>query len=147
MLALGAATGKFNDLNKDNAILLLGTLQPTNFLFLDKIEDILPLIEYGHHEFGENKVQEAQAKWTKIKENHKDLKLHMLGKLQTNKVKNAVEKLYGVQVNKVRTINYGGGKPSTKYTNKGIVEQLNKKWKKAIVTVAEGETIDLFNNV
>ena len=50
-------------------------------------QDILPLIEYGHHEFGENKMQEAQAKWTKIKENHKDLKLHMLGKLQTNKVK------------------------------------------------------------
>ena len=68
----------------------------------------------------------------------------MANKIQ---VKNAVEKLYGVQVTKVRTINYGGGKPSMKYTNKGIVEQQNKKWKKAIVTVAEGETIDLFNNV
>ena len=54
-------------------------------------EDILPLVGHGHFDFGENKVQEAQRKWTKIKENHKGLKLHMLGKLQTNKVKNAVE--------------------------------------------------------
>ena len=54
-------------------------------------QDILPLIEYGHAEFGENKVQEAQLKWSKIKEKHDNLKLHMLGKLQTNKVKNAVE--------------------------------------------------------
>ena len=54
-------------------------------------QDILPLIEYGHVEFGENKVQEAQLKWTALKEKHNDLKLHMLGKLQTNKVKNAVE--------------------------------------------------------
>ena len=61
-------------------------------------------------------------------------------------IKSAVESAYGVQVTEVRTMNYGGGKSSTKYTNKGIVEQRNKKWKKAIVTVADGETIDLFNN-
>lgn len=54
-------------------------------------QDILPLIEFGHFEFGENKVQEAQMKWSKIKEKYDNLKLHMLGKLQTNKVKNAVE--------------------------------------------------------
>lgn len=61
-------------------------------------------------------------------------------------IKNAVENMYGVQVTEVRTMNYGGGKSSTKYTNRGIVEQSSKKWKKAIVTVADGETIDLFNN-
>lgn len=61
-------------------------------------------------------------------------------------IKNAVENMYGVQVTEVRTMNYGGGKPSTKYTNRGIVEQRNKPWKKAVVTVADGETIDLFNN-
>ena len=61
-------------------------------------------------------------------------------------IRKAVEKMYGVQITEVRTMNYGGGKPSTKYTNRGIVEQPNKKWKKAIVTVADGETIDLFNN-
>jgi len=61
-------------------------------------------------------------------------------------IKNAVEKMYGVHVTDVRTSNYGGGKSSVKYTNKGIVEQKSKQWKKAVVTVAVGETIDLFNN-
>ncbi|TNE76956.1 MAG: 50S ribosomal protein L23 [Bacteroidetes bacterium] len=61
-------------------------------------------------------------------------------------IKNAVEKMYGVQITDVRTMNYGGGKSSVKYTNRGIVEQPSKRWKKAVVTVADGETIDLFNN-
>ena len=61
-------------------------------------------------------------------------------------IKKAVEKMYGVQITEVRTMNYGGGKPSTKFTNRGVVEQPSKMWKKAIVTVADGETIDLFNN-
>jgi large subunit ribosomal protein L23 len=54
--------------------------------------------------------------------------------------------MYGVSITDVRTMNYGGGKSSVKYTNKGIVEQPSKQWKKAVVTVAVGETIDLFNN-
>ena len=61
-------------------------------------------------------------------------------------IKNAVEKMYGVHVTDVRTLNYGGGVSSVKYTNKGVVEQKSKQWKKAVVTVADGETIDLFNN-
>jgi large subunit ribosomal protein L23 len=61
-------------------------------------------------------------------------------------IKNAVEKMYGVHVTDVRTLNYGGGKSSVKYTNKGIVEQRNRQSKKAVVTVASGETIDLFTN-
>ncbi len=52
-----------------------------------KIDYILPLIEHGHRDFGENKVQEALEKWTEIKNKNKDIKLHMVGKLQTNKVK------------------------------------------------------------
>ena len=56
-----------------------------------KIEKILPLIEYGHLDFGENKVQEAVEKWTEIKKLHSSIKLHMIGKLQTNKVKFAVQ--------------------------------------------------------
>ena len=48
---------------------------------------ILPLLDYGHKHFGENKVQEAVDKWTDIKNNFNDIKLHMIGKLQTNKVK------------------------------------------------------------
>ncbi len=62
-------------------------------------------------------------------------------------IKNAVEKMYGVQITDVRTMNYGGGKSSVKYTNKGIVEQRNARYKKAVVTVADGETIDLFTNI
>ncbi len=54
-------------------------------------KDILPLLNHGHSEFGENKVQEASQKWTSLKEKYKNVKLHMLGKLQTNKVKNAVQ--------------------------------------------------------
>jgi len=54
------------------------------------IKDILPLINYGHQHFGENKVQEALEKWTDIKRDFKNIKLHMVGKLQTNKVKFAV---------------------------------------------------------
>ena len=54
------------------------------------INNILPLINHGHIHFGENKVQEALEKWTDIKNDFKNLKLHMIGKLQTNKVKYAV---------------------------------------------------------
>ena len=52
-----------------------------------KIEKILPLIDYGHVHFGENKVQEAVEKWTEVKSKNSNIKLHMIGKLQTNKVK------------------------------------------------------------
>ena len=53
-------------------------------------DKILPLIEYGHNHFGENKVQEAVEKWIEIKKNFSNIKLHMIGKLQTNKVKYAI---------------------------------------------------------
>ncbi len=56
-----------------------------------KIDKILPLIDYGHTDFGENKIQEAIEKWTDIKTNNPNIKLHMIGKLQTNKVKSAVK--------------------------------------------------------
>ena len=55
-----------------------------------KIDHILPLIDHGHTDFGENKVQEALEKWKEIKNNNKNLKLHMVGKLQSNKVKFAL---------------------------------------------------------
>ncbi len=56
-----------------------------------KVDKIMPLIQYGHIDFGENKVQEAVEKWTDIKKNNSKIKLHMIGKLQTNKVKFAVQ--------------------------------------------------------
>ena len=55
------------------------------------MDHIRPLIESGHIHFGENKVQEALEKWSEIKKNNKSLKLHMVGKLQTNKVKFALK--------------------------------------------------------
>ena len=55
---------------------------------LDKIK---PLIDFGHNHFGENKVQEAKYKWLNIRQNNSNLKLHMIGKLQTNKAKEAVQ--------------------------------------------------------
>ena len=55
-----------------------------------KMENILPLIEYGHYDYGENKVQEAIDKWTEIKSKNNLIKLHLIGKLQTNKVKLAI---------------------------------------------------------
>ena len=55
------------------------------------INEILPLIEYGHEHFGENKVQEAIVKWSDLKLKNKKINLHLIGKLQSNKVKNAVK--------------------------------------------------------
>ena len=55
------------------------------------IENILPLIKYGHFHYGENKVQEALDKWTEIKNLNTSIKLHLIGRLQTNKVKFALK--------------------------------------------------------
>ena len=55
------------------------------------IENILPIIEHGHLHFGENKVQEALDKWSDIKIDNNDIKLHLIGRLQTNKVRTALK--------------------------------------------------------
>ncbi len=55
------------------------------------LDKIMPLINHGHYDYGENKVQEALDKWTKIKKEKPEIKLHLLGKLQTNKVKFAIK--------------------------------------------------------
>ena len=55
------------------------------------LDYIKPLIDYGHLDFGENKVQEASAKWIEHKKVNKNLKLHMIGKLQSNKAKDAIK--------------------------------------------------------
>ena len=55
------------------------------------LEMITPLLQKGHIHFGENKIQEAENKWVDVKNRHKDLQLHMLGKLQSNKAKKAVK--------------------------------------------------------
>ena len=55
------------------------------------LNKITPLLETGHIHFGENKIQEAERKWPEVKKIYKDLQLHMLGKLQSNKVKKAIK--------------------------------------------------------
>jgi pyridoxal phosphate enzyme (YggS family) len=55
------------------------------------IDKILPLVEYGHIDYGENKVQEALIKWTDVKLKNTSIKLHLIGRLQTNKVKFALK--------------------------------------------------------
>ena len=70
-----------------------GEIKNPNIIAISKtfpINQIVPLIENGHIHFGENKVKEAVEKWTEIKNQFKGLKIHMVGRLQTNKVKNAV---------------------------------------------------------
>ena len=69
---------KTNDIHKPKVIAVSKTFSLSN---------IKPLIDYGHLDFGENKIQEAIDKWTLIKNENKNIKLHMIGKLQTNKVK------------------------------------------------------------
>jgi pyridoxal phosphate enzyme (YggS family) len=56
-----------------------------------KLEKIFPLIEYGHLDYGENKVQEAIDKWSSIKLKNQNIRLHLIGRLQTNKVKHAIK--------------------------------------------------------
>ncbi len=56
-----------------------------------KLDHITPLIDHGHIDFGENKVQEAVEKWTDIKKEKSELKIHLVGRLQTNKVKFALK--------------------------------------------------------
>ena len=60
----------------------------TKTFTLDKIK---PLIDFGHNHFGENKVQEARYKWLNVRQNNPNLQLHMVGKLQSNKAKDAVQ--------------------------------------------------------
>jgi len=74
-----------NDINKSNSVKIVAVSKTF------PSEHIMPLIDYGHDHFGENKVQEAYSKWHLIKKEKKNLKIHMVGKLQSNKAKKAVE--------------------------------------------------------
>ena len=112
---------KNNSQNRDlNIIIICKTFS------MDKI---LPLIDAGHVHFGENKVQEAELKWKEVKEKHPNIKLHMVGKLQTNKVKTALnvfDYIHSVD-------NYRLGEKIVKYE-----KELNKKIK-TFVQVNVGE--------
>jgi PLP dependent protein len=67
--------------------------KPVNIVAISKtfsLDHIKPLIDFGHNHFGENKVQEAKVKWSELKKTNQNLNLHMVGKLQSNKAKDAV---------------------------------------------------------
>ena len=69
-------------------------MRPVNIVAVSKtfsLNHIQPLIDHGHNHFGENKVQEAFSKWHELKKSNNSLNLHMVGKLQSNKAKKAVE--------------------------------------------------------
>jgi len=85
------------------------------------INSILPLIKYGHIHYGENKVQEAKEKWASIKNDYKHVKLHLIGKLQTNKVKYVLP-----------LFDYIHSLDSLKLAEKISVEQEKKKFKPQI---------------
>ena len=76
---------KLNEININNYLKIIAVSKTF------KIDQISPLIDYGHKDFGENKVQEAVEKWTEVKKINPEIQLHMIGKLQTNKVKFAVK--------------------------------------------------------
>ena len=85
---------KINDKVKEKLSLSNNLIKLPNIIAVSKtfkLEQIMPLINYGHLHFGENKVQEAVEKWTNIKKDSKNIKLHLIGRLQTNKVKIAVQ--------------------------------------------------------
>tara|TARA_Y100001958_G_scaffold146071_1_gene125438 strand:- start:1770 stop:2414 length:645 start_codon:yes stop_codon:yes gene_type:complete len=85
------------------------------------MEKILPIVELGHKHFGENKVQEAEAKWTDIKSKNNNLKLHLIGRLQTNKVKFCLP-----------LFDYIHGLDSLKLADKIANEQIIKKFRPKI---------------
>jgi PLP dependent protein len=82
---------RFNKIKSN--IASLNPTKPVNILAVSKtfsLNHIRPLIDYGHNHFGENKVQEALTKWRDVKNEKKSINLHMVGKLQSNKAKDAV---------------------------------------------------------
>ena len=79
---------KINEICKERQLKTIPQIIAVSKTFA--LKDIIPLIEVGHLHFGENKLQEAESKWQNIKFKNRNLKLHMLGKLQSNKAKKAV---------------------------------------------------------
>lgn len=81
------------DINSELSLKVKENISPTIVAVSKtfKMQEILPLIEHGHSHFGENKVQEAIEKWSDIKNEYPNIKLHLIGRLQTNKVKFAIK--------------------------------------------------------
>jgi len=83
---------RFNKIQSN--IASIKPVKPVNIIAVSKtfpLDHVQPLVDHGHTHFGENKVQEASTKWSELKKDNQNLKLHMIGKLQSNKAKDAVK--------------------------------------------------------
>ena len=119
------------DINSELSLKVKENISPTIVAVSKtfKMQEILPLIKHGHSHFGENKVQEAIEKWSNIKTEYPNIKLHLIGGLQTNKVKFAV-----------KIFDYIHSVDSEKLANKISEEQLKQKKKiKIFIQVNLGE--------
>ena len=108
------------------------------------IDKILPLVEYGHRHFGENKVQEAFEKWEKVKLENKNINLHLIGGLQSNKVKIAVrifDYIHSVDTEKLATKISNESKKINKKIKIFIQVNLGKEVQKSGINV---EQLDKF---
>ena len=119
------------DINSEISLKVKENISPTIVAVSKtfKMKEILPLIKHGHSHFGENKVQEAIEKWSDIKTEYPNIKLHLIGGLQTNKVKFAI-----------KIFDYIHSVDSEKLANKISEEQLKQKKKiKIFIQVNLGE--------
>jgi pyridoxal phosphate enzyme (YggS family) len=103
---------KVNDINIDKLPIVIAVSKT------HPIESILPLVEHGHLHYGENKVQEAIDKWVEVKLKNTSIRLHLIGRLQTNKVKLAL-----------KIFDYVHSLDSEKLAKKIAAEQINQNKK------------------
>ena len=103
---------KANDINIDKLPIVIAVSKT------HPIESILPLVEHGHLHYGENKVQEAIDKWVNVKLKNTSIRLHLIGRLQTNKVKLAL-----------KIFDYVHSLDSEKLAKKIAAEQINQNKK------------------
>ena len=127
----------------------LNIKRPVKIVAISKtfsLEHIKPLIDLGHSHFGENKVQEAVSKWKLIKNEKKNLKLHMVGKLQSNKAKDAFEifdYIHSLDTQKLADIFSKCENNSSKKLNYFIQVNLGKEPQKSGIAVSN---LDSFYN-
>ena len=123
--------------------------KPVNIIAVSKtfaLDYIRPLIDHGHTHFGENKVQEAISKWSELKNNNENLKLHMIGKLQSNKAKDAVklfDYIHSVDNQKLADVLDKHQKSLNKKLNYFIQVNLGNEIQKSGIPVSE---LDAFYN-
>ena len=133
----------FNKINSN--IKKLQPKNPVNIVAVSKtfsFDYIKPLIDFGHNHFGENKVQEAHQKWTEIKQRNKNLKLHMVGKLQSNKAKNALDLfdyIHSLDTQKLADIFCNGEKNNGKKINYFIQVNIGSELQKSGIPIGEVE--------